>query len=66
MRDNHCGGSEWYGFWYEIKVNPDGPSATGDICPPGMELLEFKNNVCHSNGRFGLRILEMSARQKPC
>ena len=25
--DNRSGGSEWYGFWYEIKKHPDGPSA---------------------------------------
>lgn len=31
-----------------------------------MELLDFSNNVAHSNGRYGLRILEMSARKYPC
>ena len=56
MRRNRSGGSEWYGFWYEIKVNPDGPSATSDICPPGLNILEFSDNYAHSNGRFGLRI----------
>ena len=30
---NRAAGSDFYGFWYEIKVNPDGPSATSDICP---------------------------------
>lgn len=28
VRYNHCAGSEFYGMWYEIKPNPDGPSAT--------------------------------------
>ena len=41
VNDNHSGGSEWYGFWYEIKPNPDGPSARSDICPPGLPLGSF-------------------------
>jgi hypothetical protein len=36
VSNNHAAGSDFYGFWYEIKPNPDGPSATSDICPPGM------------------------------
>jgi hypothetical protein len=36
VTDNRSGGSEWYGFWYEIKEHPDGPSATSNICPPGL------------------------------
>jgi hypothetical protein len=63
VTDNRSGGSEWYGFWYEIKEHPDGPSATSDICPPGLKLGRFNNNVAHSNGRFGLRILEMAPRE---
>ena len=35
---NHAAGSEWYLFWYQIKLHPDGPSATSDICPEGMQL----------------------------
>lgn len=31
--NNRAGGSDFYGFWYEIKENPDGPSARSDICP---------------------------------
>ena len=62
VEDNYSAGSEWYGFWYEIKPHPDGPSARSDICPPGLPLGSFENNVAHSNGRFGLRILEMAPR----
>ncbi|CAD8161606.1 unnamed protein product [Paramecium octaurelia] len=66
LRRNRSGGSEWYGFWYEIKTNPDGPSATSDICPPGLNILEFKDNWSHSNGKFGLRIFHMAPRLFPC
>jgi hypothetical protein len=66
VRRNHAGGSEFYAFWYEIKTNPDGPSATDDVCPVGEQLGEFNNNVAHSNGRFGLRIKELTARTFPC
>jgi hypothetical protein len=31
--NNRAAGSDFYGFWYEIKPNPDGPSARGDVCP---------------------------------
>lgn len=38
-----------------------------DICPVGMELLAFENNVAHSNGYNGLRVSgEMAARTFPC
>lgn len=66
VRRNRSGGSEWYGFWYEIKTNPDGPSATSDICPPGLNVIEFSDNWSHSNGRFGLRIFILAPRQFPC
>jgi len=66
VRDNRSGGSEWYGFWYEIKEHPDGPSATGDICPQGILLKEFSDNIAHSNGRFGLRVFIMAPRKYPC
>ena len=66
LRHNRSGGSEWYGFWYEIKANPDGPSATSDICPIGLNVIEFKDNWSHSNGRFGLRIYQLAPRSIPC
>lgn len=36
VRNNRAAGGDFYGFWYEIKPNPDGVSATMDICPQGM------------------------------
>jgi hypothetical protein len=66
FRYNHAAGSDFYGFWYEIKAHPDGPSATGDICPMGNPLGEVHDNVAHSNVRFGLRIFKLAPRQYPC
>ena len=66
VRYNHAAGSDFYGFWYEIKDHPDGPSATSDICPMGMKLGISQDNVAHTNRRFGLRIFKLSARKYPC
>lgn len=49
LTGNHAAGSDFYGMWYELKEHPDGPSATTDICPQGMPLGTFSNNVGHSN-----------------
>lgn len=66
VRYNHAAGSDFYGFWYEIKEHPDGPSATEDVCPIGNPLGESHDNVAHSNVRFGLRIFRLYSREKPC
>lgn len=66
FRYNHAAGSDFYGVWYEIKPNPDGPSATSDVCPMGNALGESHHNVAHSNVRFGLRIFKLSPRTYPC
>jgi hypothetical protein len=63
---NHAAGSDFYGIWYEIKPNPDGPSATSDVCPIGNPLGNVHDNVAHSNTRFGLRIFQLYSRQFPC
>ena len=66
VRYNRAAGSDFYGFWYEIKPRPDGPSARGDVCPMGSPLGEVHHNVAHSNGRFGLRIFKLCPRKYPC
>jgi hypothetical protein len=53
---NHAAGGPRYGFWFDAQDHPIGPSATNDICPPGEKLGEFRDNVAHSVGRYGLRI----------
>lgn len=44
-----------------------GPSANTDICPENDRVGEFKDNVAHSVGRYGLRIfITMMPRTYPC
>lgn len=66
VQRNHAAGGDFYGFWYEIKDHPDGPSATPDVCPTGMRSGISQDNVAHSNIRFGLRIFRLSSRKFPC
>jgi hypothetical protein len=53
---NHAVGSERYGFWYDPKVNPTGPSFTTTICPQYDQIGGFINNTAHSNYKYGLRV----------
>ena len=62
LRNNRAAGGDFYGFWYEIKPHPDGPSATEDVCPIGNPLGESHDNVAHSYKRFGLRIFKLYSR----
>lgn len=66
LRYNRAGGGDFYGFWYEIKPNPDGPSKNTQICPQGMRLGESHDNVAHSYKRFGLRIFKLASKTYPC
>jgi hypothetical protein len=66
VRYNHAAGSDFYGFWYEIKAVPTGPSATQNVCPTGYPLGVFDSNVAHSNTRFGLRFFVLTPRTYPC
>jgi hypothetical protein len=56
FKNNHAGGSDRYGFWFDLKVNPTGPSADSNVFPIYTPLGEFSGNVAHSNVRYGLRV----------
>jgi hypothetical protein len=65
--NNRAAGSDRYGFWFDLQENPTGPSLTRSICPINMPLGEFRNNVAHSNGRYGLRLFHgHNPRTNPC
>jgi len=65
--DNHCAGSDRYGFWYDLQDHGIGPSADVSICPLNEKVGEFRGNHAHSVGRYGLRIFHfMSPRKFPC
>lgn len=66
LRNNRAAGGDFYGFWYEVKEHPDGPSATSDICPQGMPVGDFDGNKAHSYVRFGLRVFVLTNRERPC
>lgn len=53
---NHAAGSERYGFWYDLQDTAIGASFNPNICPTRAKLGEFRDNVAHSVGRYGLRI----------
>jgi hypothetical protein len=56
FRNNHAAGSDRYSYWFDLQVHSTGPSFDVNICPENSKLGEFKDNVAHSNGRYGLRI----------
>ena len=65
--NNHAAGSVSYGFWFNLPVNPTGPSQDTSICPQFDQLGEFNGNVAHSNGGDGLRIFNrFTPTDNPC
>ncbi|KAJ9512732.1 hypothetical protein QJQ45_019041, partial [Haematococcus lacustris] len=66
--NNHAGGStDGYGFWYRFLQNPEGPSATGNVCPKYTPMGAFINNTAHSSMFYGLRIHpEYQPMLNPC
>ena len=64
---NHAAGSDHCNFWFKLDDHPSGMSATDSVCPNGVKLGTFKDNVAHSAERYGLRVFPLYApRTYPC
>ena len=67
IRNNAAAGSDRYSYWYDLQITAIGPSFDANICPENERLGEFRDNVAHSNGRYGLRIFHnLLPREHPC
>ena len=54
FRRNTVAGSAFYGFWFDLKDTSTGPSTNPNIVPKFSKLGEFKDNIAHSVGKYGL------------
>ena len=61
--NNRAAGSDWVGFQLDFDVMSDSDPY---ICPMGSQLIEFSNNIAHSNAKFGLYIFRYQPRENPC
>jgi len=66
FRRNHVANADWFGYWIKGNSYTDGESANPNICPVGITFGEFKDNVAHSNERYGFRITNYMPRTYPC
>lgn len=53
---NHAAGSEFYGMWMDIPPAPTGMNLGVKLCPMNLPLGSFRDNVSHSNGKYGIRL----------
>ena len=53
---NRAAGSTHYGYWMDYQDTAIGPSFDPNIRPTQSKLGEFRGNVAHSIGNYGLRI----------
>ena len=58
IRHNHVAGGTHFGFLYRISVYPKGQSFNPNVCMQYTELGIFFNNTVHSQGLFGLQVIE--------
>ena len=67
IKGNHAAGSDHYSYWFDVLKTAIGSSFDPNICPENTQLGEFRDNVGHSNGRYGLRISDnLIPRQFGC
>lgn len=67
IQDNAAAGVAAYGFWFDLKDHPIGPSMSKSICPVNEKLGKFDGNTAHSVGKYGLWLNKgHSPRTIPC
>jgi len=59
--NNHAVASRRYGFWIRPEISATGTSVNTpmELHPINIPVLEFRGNVAHSNGKYGLRIFDV-------
>ena len=66
VRRNHFVGSKGNGAWIQAVEHPTGPSATTEICSLRDHLMEYKDNVHHTN-KIGFKIYpRLWPKERPC
>ena len=66
IRRNRAAGGDWFGFWYKLQNRVTGPSYDPNICPDGLDMGVFRDNVAHSWNGFGMRMDDYMPRKYPC
>ena len=59
VTNNVAAGGTHFGFWYRMHSRPDGVSFDPNICPRKVEIGEFRDNIVHSQGWFGIWIFQV-------
>ena len=63
---NHAVASRRYGLWFRPEISATGTSVnTPDVHPINIPILEFRGNVGHSNGKYGLRVFDIYKPNAP-
>jgi hypothetical protein len=64
---NHAAHSDHSGFWYQLDEHPTQMSEIDSVCPRGVPLGKFENNLAHGCWKYGLRVYpEYIPRRFPC
>lgn len=64
---NHAVASRRYGLWFRPERSLTGTSVNTpmDAHPINIPVLEFRDNVAHSNGKYGLRVFDIFLPNEP-
>lgn len=66
ISNNRAAGGDFFGFHFLFPVISVGSSMVLDLCPRGSKVLFIDNNVAHSFGLYGFRVVSLVGRKFPC